>query len=739
MKHTSQILLLKVFFLFFIAAPTFAQLTALKKTAQVSYPLTGHPRLFFLSADEAALRLKITNTAPLLTVQNVIFAECEKICLLAPKTYVITGNRILDVSREVFRRVCFLSFAARISTDAALKTKYANRAIQEMLSAATFTDWLPDADFLGTSEMTLALAIGYDWLYNFPEMDATEKFTIATAIKNKGIEQTTGANLVKRTWLNSNNNWNQVCNAGISAGVAAVYDENPSYYQALIDRAITSIKIPMAEYKYNGAFTEGFMYAEYGTPFNVLLIDMLAVMWGTDSGLSALPGFMVYGDYITHLQGNATKQLVNGNLNTIYPRSFNFSDCFIFNPLMPDLYWFAKQSGVTSSLYNEYNKISKASVSTVTNSAKDHRLLPFLLIWSKDLSLTTLTAPTNTAYTSGGANPLAALRSGWAATDVYFAIKGGRVSNSHGHMDIGSFVMDANDVRWAMDFGMSDYATIEAKITQASFWDMGQNSLRWNVFRYNNLSHNVLTFNGKNQLVTDTAKLENYTVNATSKSVDVVLTPIYKNEVKSYRRTGSIVSNHVEVKDLVQAGPVALTTFWNMVTEAVPTIVNKKIIRLQQGTKILYVVFDGTESVTAEIKSTKPSTAYEEQNAGITFVGFNYTIAANATQITTVKLVPDGDPILQSLLLTESAVVNVENSTNKAKAFYDSKSKQISLTDLPEGVVKIKLLDVNGTVLQEMQSADSKANFTLSNVVSKIYIIQIVDSTGRWQTLKVIC
>lgn len=714
-----------------------AQTVSSQKVVAATYPLTGHPRLYFLSTDEAALRLKINGTASLLTIQNVILSECEKICLLAPKTRVISGNRILDVSREVLRRVGFLSFAARITTDAALKTKYANRAIQEMLSAASFTDWLPDSDFLGTSEMTLALALGYDWLYNFPELDSTEKTTIAAAIKSKGIEQTMGANLVKCNWLNYKNNWNQVCNAGISAGVAAVYDENPTLYKTLIDRAITSIKIPMGEYKHNGSFSEGFMYWDYGTSFNVLFIDLLNKMWGSDSGLSALPGFMKTGEFITNLQGNATKQFSSGKLNLSYPRSFNFSDCFIYNPLMPSLYWFASQDVNSSYLFNEYNKLKVTSL--VTNSAKDHRLLPFLLIWSKDLSLTNLTEPVNTSYICAGANPVATFRTGWGDNDIYLAIKGGVNSNSHGHLDAGSFVMDMNDVRWAMDFGMSNYAPIEAVIGQSAFWDMNQTSLRWKAFRYNNLSHNVLTFNGKYQLVTDTAKLENYLNTVSSKTVDVVLTPIYKNEVKSYRRTASIVSSrYVEIKDVVQAGSTTLSTVWNMVTEAEPTIINNKLIRLKQTTKIIYLMFDGTASVTAEIRSTLPTTTYEEKNTGTSFVGFKYSIPANATQTTTVKLVPDGDPLLAGLL-TNTEEQSISPSSLTAKAFYDAKSQGLSVFDLPEGTQCVKVFDLMGVLIDEIQPTDSTVKFTLGKVSGKMLILQLIDKGGRCQTLKVIC
>ena len=108
--------------------------------------------------------------------------------------------------------------------------------------------------------------------------------------------------------------------------MAAVYDENPAYYQPLIDRAVTSVKIPMGVYKYNGAYPEGMGYWDYGTTFNILLIDLLQKMWGTDRDLLAMEGFLQTVNFVTHMQGNATQQMSGGTLKSVNPQSFNFAD-----------------------------------------------------------------------------------------------------------------------------------------------------------------------------------------------------------------------------------------------------------------------------------------------------------------------------------------------------------------------------------------------------------------------------
>jgi len=80
---------------------------------------------------------------------------------LPPNERKMIGKRLLRTSNENLRRIFFLSYAYRMSG----QHKYFKRAEAEMLKAASFSDWNP-SHFLDTGEMTMALAIGYDWLYD---------------------------------------------------------------------------------------------------------------------------------------------------------------------------------------------------------------------------------------------------------------------------------------------------------------------------------------------------------------------------------------------------------------------------------------------------------------------------------------------------------------------------------------------------------------------------------------------
>ena len=71
-----------------------------------------------------------------------------------------------------------------------------------------------------------------------------------------------------------------------------------------------------------------------------------------------------------------------------------------------------------------------------------------------------------------GKNPVALMRTSWTDTNaIYVAMKGGSPSVNHGHMDVGSFIMEANGERWAMDFGMQDYNSLETARSRSLEYD----------------------------------------------------------------------------------------------------------------------------------------------------------------------------------------------------------------------------------------------------------------------------
>src|SRR4030042_5412969 len=160
-----------------------------------------------------------------------------------------------------------------------------------------------------------------------------------------------------------------------------------------------------------------------------------------------------------------------------------------------------------------------------------------------------ITTPEENIWVGQGENPVAIMRTSWTDPDaIYAGLKTGSPSVNHGHMDAGSFIMDAKGERWVMDFGMQDYNSLES--AGVNLWNMGQTSTRWDVFRYNNLAHNTLTINNQYQKVTGKATVISYSGQADLLNAVTDMSSVYAGYLKKAIRGLAIVDNqYVMVRD----------------------------------------------------------------------------------------------------------------------------------------------------------------------------------------------
>ena len=140
-------------------------------------PLKPHPRLFMTDTDVAKIKAQLESQPSLNAYYNAMLAKADDILDQPPAKRIQTGRRLLGVSRKCLDRIIHLSAAYRFTH----KRAYLDRAEKEMLAAAAFSDWNP-SHFLDVAEMTAALAIGYDWLYD--NLSRTSRQTISNAILN---------------------------------------------------------------------------------------------------------------------------------------------------------------------------------------------------------------------------------------------------------------------------------------------------------------------------------------------------------------------------------------------------------------------------------------------------------------------------------------------------------------------------------------------------------------------------
>jgi hypothetical protein len=163
--------------------------------------LPSHPRILLLKGEEAAITRSMSSDITWKNIHNLILAECDNIIGRPPVERILIGRRLLDKSREALRRVFYLSYAYRMTNDA----KYLNRSEKELLTVLAFSDWNP-SHFLDVAEMTMATAIGYDWLFN--SLSESSRKIIREAIIEKGLKQSLDPKY--NSWLEASHNWNQL-------------------------------------------------------------------------------------------------------------------------------------------------------------------------------------------------------------------------------------------------------------------------------------------------------------------------------------------------------------------------------------------------------------------------------------------------------------------------------------------------------------------------------------------------
>ncbi len=124
------------------------------------------------------------------------------------------------------------------------------RAEEEILAVCDFSDWNP-SHFLDVGEMALALAIGYDWLYNDLKPESRDK--VRKALHSKAFAPSKLGQY--NSFLVNRANWNQVCNAGLACAALAIYESDKKGAVEIIERSLTSIKLPLEDYGPDGNYS----------------------------------------------------------------------------------------------------------------------------------------------------------------------------------------------------------------------------------------------------------------------------------------------------------------------------------------------------------------------------------------------------------------------------------------------------------------------------------------------------
>jgi len=565
-----------------------------------------HPRLISAeSIGKIKMLIQEDELAQQIWKSNLKFAQG----LLNKKPLVYNkpdGRRLLSVSREALERVRSLSLIYLILGE----KKYAERAWQELSAVASFSDWNP-SHFLDCAEMTHAVALGYDWLYNF--WSAEQKKMLQQAILQKGLNPALEVYSKEVGWHKGNINWNQVCNGGISIGALAIAEHIPEIASKILCTAIESIQLPMKAYEPDGGGYEGPTYWDYGSRYNVFFLDALENSLGTDFGLGSMEGFRRSGDFQIHL--SATNLMC-----------FNFSDSDVKAMSTAQHFWMGKRYDQARYSGFRYMALKRGVKGNILD-----------LLWFDDrFKVFDLNSMPLDKYFRVA--EIVTMRDSWDDEKGFsVALKGGSSTRVHSHMDLGSFILECDGVRWFTDFG-KDAQTYQRHINKAG---------RWDFYRTRAEGHNTLVINPKfrgNQKRTEDGIAEFTKFESGKESAIAVLdvSKSYFDDV-SFKRTFTLnrgiefrIADEIKCKE-----PSVLFLFYHTEAEIELTENNRQAILKQDGKSIVISLVKPMEAqfevLPAKPMPESPILPFQEKNDGTRKLSIHFTDTVDVDVEITIK------------------------------------------------------------------------------------------------------
>ncbi len=552
--------------------------------------LPDHPRLMITPKVKARVAESLKSDA----LARRFFQRIQQGAYLVERTPPIQRQlkgdkrkRMLDTSRTALHNIVIMGMAHIFAPDPALR----DRIISEMTAAVQFKDWHP-SHFLDTSEMTLAIALGYDWLYD--ELSDTQRQIIRDGIIRLGLESALSHN----GGLEWTNNWNQVRHGSLAAGALAVYEDSPELARRILQQARDNFRQGLQVYQGDGVYPEGPVYWSYGTSFSWVMAACLHSALDDDWGIAQSPGFAESFEYV--------KQVT-----TPTGLLFNYADCNRGPIDQPIHVW-------AGSMLDrpDYIRFGLASLDRylAKPSARGSRLAPLALLWYEPVGDVQPTHGPTCYVGNGNKVRIAAIRSAWdEATASFIGIKGGSIQVNHGHMDIGSFIIEAEGVRWSEDLGM------EREIyDRHDSWGTQQTAHRWSFLRANVHGHNTLSLGGTLQRVKGMNPIIRHGQSGNLQFAILDMSAAYKGQAKRAERGIALLADQsMVVMDELTGVADGLDLCWTMWTQARISLSDdgKQAVLKRKGKQLL-VSLESDSAGRFEVADGTPPTEAENPNKG---------------------------------------------------------------------------------------------------------------------------
>jgi hypothetical protein len=545
----------------------------------------GRPRLLAAGEDFERVSQLLDSDDRASTWFDQVEARGERILDEPPEEYELPdGKRLLAVSRAVRDRSFVLGTLYRLTGE----ERYAERLWEEFDAVADYRDWNP-SHFLDVAEMTVALAVGYDWLYDY--WSDGRRRRIGNAIVEFGLRagQPAYDDSMERPdgfwWVDVSSNWASVCHGGLSIGAFALLGEEgypADLLRLTVEGAREYVENPITGFGPNGGYEEGVMYWGYNSRYLVYYLSSVVGTFESDYGLLEFSQLRNIGDFPIFMT------------STLEDYHFAFGDGSGWRrPREPILQWLAAQFDRP-----DYARFQWKSLEMADGSAE-----PLDLLWYDPSVASAGIADRPLDRHFPGGDHSATFRSAWDDTSAAFlGFKAGHNQSAHGDLDVGTFVFDDRGVRWARDQGAYGYSEVEPE-----FWDRGADGDRWNFYRKRAEGHNTLVVDpGESPDQDPLAECEIETFQSTSDAgVAITDTSAAYPSANGVRRGVRLDDNRSTLTVQDEIGADGAEVWWFMHTEA-SVDTSGRTATLERGGESLQAAIISPAEASFEVREAAP-------------------------------------------------------------------------------------------------------------------------------------
>ncbi len=444
-----------------------------------------HPRLLYTAEDIAQIKLSAQSDAFAKATYDEIIAKANAIIPTPLLDYGLDGAglRISNLHTISNDQLPFLVLAYQFTKD----TKYALRAWQQLDRMCDYTDWGANRHFLDAGIAAKGVAIAYDGLYDY--LTAAQRTRLSNAVRafvlqpgKTQIETNTGV----FKWYLTDDNWNGICHGGMIMAALATYEQDSTFNSNVVSLAANGTIRYMQSLAPDGASEEGMSYWSYGMQNTILAFESMKRVLSTTYGLAEQPGFQKTGWF---------PYLVSGPVGTV-----SVGDDYTYNGKnnrMLSYFWFSKY-------FNNANLAKAHYEACITvNSSKTIKMNGWsdLLFYKKELvNAGSSTALPLNGYVKG-LEYMFVQESANNDNALYIGMHTGNNASSHGHLDAGSFYIQALGETFAAgNLGVenpypADYFNTTAPLYNGAPTTSATSPGRFYYYRVKTESKNCLVFN----------------------------------------------------------------------------------------------------------------------------------------------------------------------------------------------------------------------------------------------------